>query len=175
MEKKSLLIINSVILGVILFIALGVLISEGIYDYRVKNHYINETNIAVTFDDKNEHFDNSKPTVLLIHTQRCGLCIRFLPIFNKAAAKYKKQCNFVALEGNDPRNFTLVQDNVSELPMVYIYDTSIGNKIHIPSTMLGDEQHFYFELDRYLHFRSLLNLEQAQKDQQEALAKIHKK
>ena len=59
--------------------------------------------------------------------------------------------------------------------MVYIYDTSIGNKIHIPSTMLGDEEHFFFELDRYLHFRSLLNLEQAVKDHQEALAKIQKK
>ena len=89
--------------------------------------------------------------------------------------KYKDKYNFVALEGNDPRNYTLVQDNVTELPMVYIYDTSIGNKIHIPSTMLGDEEHFFFELDRYLHFRSLLNLEQAVKDHQEAIAKIQKK
>ena len=38
-----------------------------------------------------------------------------------------------------------------------------------------DEEHFFFELDRYLHFRSLLNLEQAVKDHQEAIAKIQKK
>lgn len=174
MEKKSVLIINSIILGIILLIIVGVLISEAVYSYRVKNHYINETNIAVTFNDKSKHFDDKKPTVVLIHTQRCGLCIRFMPIFNKAAEKYKNKYNFIALEGNDPRNFSLVQDNVTELPMVYIYDTSIGNKVHIPSTMFVDEQHFCFELDRYLHFRSLLNLEQAEKDQKEALAKTHK-
>ena len=129
----------------------------------------------IQFDDKSKKFDPAKPTLLLIHTQRCGLCVRFLPLFNKASKKYKDKYNFVALEGNDPRNYTLVQDNVTELPMVYIYDTSIGNKIHIPSTMLGDEEHFFFELDRYLHFRSLLNLEQAVKDHQEAIAKIQKK
>ena len=175
MEKKTLLVINSIILGIIVLIIVGVLISEAVYEYRVRNHYINETNISIQFDDNNKKFDPSKPTVLLIHTERCGLCVRFLPLFNKASKVYKDKYNFVALEGNDPRNYTLVQDNVTELPMVYIYDTSIGNKIHIPSTMLGDEQHFFFELDRYLHFRSLLNLEQAVKDQQEALAKTQKK
>ncbi len=175
MDKKSLVIINSIILGIIVLVLLGFLISECVYTHRINNHYINETNISVQFDDKSKKFDTSLPTVLLIHTQRCGLCIRFLPIFNKASIKYKGKYNFVALEGHDPRNYTLVQDNVTELPMVYIYDTSIGNKIHIPSTMLGDEEHFYFELDRYLHFRSLLNLDQAVKDHQEALAKIQKK
>lgn len=174
MEKKTLLIINSIILSIIVLIMVGVLVSEAVYEHRVRNHYINETNISIQFDDK------SKNSILqtnstLIHTQRCGLCVRFLPLFNKASKKYKDKYNFVALEGNDPRNYTLVQDNVTELPMVYIYDTSIGNKIHIPSTMLGDEEHFFFELDRYLHFRSLLNLEQAVKDHQEAIAKIQKK
>lgn len=175
MEKKSLLVINSIILGIILLISVGFLISESIYEHRVKNHYINETNISIQFDDKDKKFDSTKPTVLLIHTQRCGLCVRFLPLFNKASQKYKGKYNFVALEGNDPRNYTLVENNVTELPMVYIYDTSIGNKIHLPSTMLGDEEHFYFELDRYLHFRSLLNLEQAVKDQKEAIANTQKK
>lgn len=175
MDKKSLVIINSIILGIITLVLLGFLISESVYTCRVNNHYINETNISVQFDDKNKKFDPSLPTILLIHTQRCGLCIRFLPIFNNASVKYKGKYNFVALEGNDPRNYTLVQGNVTELPMVYIYDTSIGNKIHIPSTMLEDEEHFYFELDRYLHFRSLLNLDQAVKDHQEAIAKIQKK
>lgn len=175
MEKKTLLIINSIILSIIILIMVGVLVSEAVYEHRVRNHYINETNISIQFDDNSKKFDPAKPTLLLIHTQRCGLCVRFLPIFNKASKKYKDKYNFVALEGNDPRNYTLVQDNVTELPMVYIYDTSIGNKIHIPSTMLGDEEHFFFELDRYLHFRSLLNLEQAVKDHQEAIAKTQKK
>lgn len=128
-----------------------------------KKAYVSENMIAQDLFS-NSKLDKTKPTLVFFHSERCGYCVRFAPIFEKLSKEYNKTFNFVTLDVDNPKNFDLARGNVVELPSVFIFDTSIGNKVQIPMAELFSENALRYELDRYTRIRSFIDLDKAEKD-----------
>ncbi|MBR1942312.1 hypothetical protein IJ843_01095 [bacterium] len=167
MEKRKKLIITSVVIAIILVIlaiVFAILNKDNYKNERNEQLYI-ENNIIKSFHEARS-LDNDKPTLVLFYGNYCINCHKFMPFFNKLSKDYGKKYNFLALNIQDPANYPLVSGNVGAIPTLVIFDTSIGNKIHISLPAIRSYNDLKAELDRYLRIRSYIDLDKAKNEHQ---------
>ncbi|MBR1680655.1 hypothetical protein IJ707_02575 [bacterium] len=173
MEKKKLIIIISSIVAIILILTVVMIFVNKDNNNSAKiKHYI-ETQVTTSMAEA-QSLDNSKPMVIVFHAPYCSTCHQFMPAFNKLAKDYAKDFNFVALNIQEPQNYPLVAGNVGGIPSLYIFDTSIGNKVHISLSAIRSYNELKAELDRYLRIRSYIDLEKAKADHEKLVEKYLK-
>ncbi len=171
-KKKIFIIICSVILILLLFALIMMFINNNNSNSAKLNHYI-ETQVITSLSEA-QSLDNSKPMVVVFHAPYCSTCHQFMPAFNKLAKEYAKKFNFVALNIQEPQNYPLVSGNVGGIPTLYIFDTTIGNKVHISLSAIRNYNDLKSELDRYLRIRSYIDMEKAKADHEKLVEKYLK-
>ncbi len=164
--KKKIVIILSVLL-VIILIALAIS-----FVFMNKKNNVNSAHLKSFFESKiltsmaeTKKLDNSKPTFIMFYGNYCKTCHDFMPAFHQLAKDYKDKYNFALLDIQDPANYPIVSGNVGSIPALYIFDSEIGNKIHISLSALRSYDELKAELDRYLRIRSFIDLEKAKAEQ----------
>jgi len=160
-KRKKIIIILSVILAILvtLSIVFAILNKDNYKNQRDAKLYM-ENNIIKSFYEARS-LDNDKPTLVLFYGNYCINCHKFMPFFNKLSKDYEKKYNFLALDIQDPANYPLVSGNVGAIPAIAIFDTAIGNKIHISLQAIRSYNDLKAELDRYLRIRSYIDMEKA--------------
>ncbi len=176
--KKKVIIISSVVVVLVLLVAIIFALSNK-EDLFPIFRYTTDNSITSLADEDN--LDENLPTVVFFHAKMCSACIQFRPHFNQLKKDFKGKYNFAELDVQDPVNYPLSATHSSSVPNLYIFDPSIGNKIHIALADAGSYNGLKFELDRYLRIRSFLDMEKAKaeherlfKEYQEKLAKAQK-
>jgi len=173
MEKKKLIIIISSIIVIILVLtSLIIFLNKGDDNSAKIKHYI-DTQVTTSIAEA-QALDNNKPMVVVFHAPYCSTCHQFMPAFNKLSKDYAKDFNFVALNIQEPQNYPIVAGNVGGIPSLYIFDTTIGNKVHISLSGLRNYNELKAELDRYLRIRSYIDIEKAKADHEKLVEKYLK-
>ena len=113
--------------------------------------------------------DPSKPIVILFYANYCKTCHDFMPAFKKLSKDYAQTYNFGMLNIQDPVNYPIVDGNVGGIPSLYIFDSEIGNKVHISLSGIHSYNGLKEELDRYLRIRSFIDIEKAKAEQQKLM------
>lgn len=169
MSKKSKIILISSIVAVILIAVISVaVVSNKNSDRPFIVSEFWESKVATSIQEA-EQMDMSKPLVVLFHSQMCGNCQKFMPIFNKLTKELANDYNFVMLDTQDPQNYPLVMGNVYAVPTIYIFDTNIGNKINIPLQAMRSYSELKGEFDRYTRIRSFIDIPKAEAKQNELM------
>ncbi len=171
-KKKIIVIISSIVLIVLLLTGIIMLSKQRENNFVNVNHYI-ENQITTSFAEA-QQLDKNKPMVIIFHAPYCSTCHQFMPAFNKLSKDYSKDYNFVALNIQEPQNYPLVAGNVAGIPTLYIFDTTIGNKVHISLSSIRNYNELKAELDRYLRIRSYIDMEKAQADHEKIMEKYLK-
>lgn len=100
---------------------------------------------------------DKKPFVVMFHSQWCSSCHQFMPSFKDLSAEYQGKYNFVLLDIDAPDNKYVVNDYLpASIPMMYIVDPTIDNRILLNSVLFNYPQKLRGELDRYLRVRALI-------------------
>lgn len=171
--KKKLVVISSLIILIMLVVVIAL-----VFNFNGKNKLSSAelNNFAhhqiITSIEETQTMDLSKPLVVLFYANYCKTCHEFMPAFKKLSKDFKNEYNFLVLNIEDPKNYALAAGNVGGVPTLCIFDTSIGNKVHISIASVRSYNELKAELERYLKFRSYLDLERAQKDHEKELEKI---
>lgn len=109
---------------------------------------------GVTYE---QAMQDTKPFVAMFSSEWCGYCTRFLPVFKQFQKEYQGKLNFVVINVDDSMYNAVVQDYaISGLPMVYIIDPSIDNRVLINNVFYAYPDRFKTELDRYLRVRAMI-------------------
>ncbi len=176
--KKKIIVKSSVVAVLVLLVAIIFAINKR-EDLFPMFSYTTEHSITTLADE--DKLDENLPTVVFFHTKMCSACISFRPHFNQLKKDYKGKYNFAELDIQDSANYPISITHGSSVPNLYIFDPSIGNKIHISLADVGSYNGLKFELDRYLRMRSFLDMEKAKAEHerlfneyQEKLAKAQK-
>ena len=176
-KKKKIIIISSVIIGILILLLLLSLTAKLIIDKQNSKalgaRYFVQNKVLTSLSQADK-VDNTKPTVVLFHAPYCRTCHQFMPFFNQLSKDYAKDYNFMALNIQEPENYPLVIGNVGGIPSLYIFDTEIGNKIHISISAIRSYAELTEELDRYKRIRSFIDLDKAKAEHQSLMAKNEK-
>ena len=135
--------------------------------YFLQNSIINSLS-------ESQKVDSNKPTVVLFHAPYCRTCHQFMPFFEKLSKDYAKDYNFMALNIQDPENYPLVMGNVGGIPSLYIFDTAIGNKVHLSISAIRSYAELTAELERYKRIRSYIDMDKAKADHEKLMAENEK-
>ena len=161
--KKKIFVISSITITVALILILTIIfLTKSNEDLLPFISYTSD-NLITSLTDENS-LDDNLPTVVLFHTKMCKTCVEFKPYFEKMAKKYKGKYNFAELEVQDPANYPLSAIYGMAVPNLYIFDTKIGNKIHISLNDARSISGIELELDRYLRIRSFIDLKKANEE-----------
>lgn len=157
-----------IILCIIAIIAVSVAIKgnneqSGTNSEHVKAYFQNK---IITEISQATSLDPSKPILVLFYGNYCKTCHEFIPIFKNLSKDYAKTYNFAMLNIQDPANYPIVHGNVGGIPSLYIFDSEIGNKVHISLSSINSYNGLKEELDRYLRIRSYINIEAAKAEHQ---------
>lgn len=103
-----------------------------------------------------EHAMNEKkPFVMMFHSNWCTYCHQVMPIFQKLSNEYQGKYNFVLLNVDEPNMDYVVQDYMpASIPMVYIVDPSVDNRILLNTILFNYPEKLRAELDRYLRIKA---------------------
>ena len=172
-NKKKIIIISASIIGLLILLLLLYYLAAFLMNrqnskalgarYFVQNQVLTSLSQA-------EKADTSKPTVVLFHAPYCRTCHQFMPFFNQLSKDYAKNYNFMALNIQDPENYPLVIGNAGAIPSLYIFDTEIGNKVHISISSIRSYAELTAELDRYKRIRSFIDLDKAKAEHEKLMA-----
>lgn len=100
---------------------------------------------------------DKKPFVVMFHSQWCSSCHQMMPSFKDLSQEYQGKYNFVLLDIDAPENKYVVEDYMpAAIPMIYIVDPTIDNRVLINSVLFSYPQKLRGELDRYLRVRALI-------------------
>ena len=110
-----------------------------------------------------------KSFFVLFFAPYCKTCHEFMPIFKNLSKDYVKTYNFAALNIDDPQNYPIVAGNVGGIPSLYIFDSEIGNKVHISLSGIRNYNQLKEELDRYLRIRSFIDIDKAKAEHQKLM------
>lgn len=145
--RKKILITVMVILAITITSAIALEINSNMA--KEKAH-----STGVTYE---QAMQDTKPFVAMFSSEWCGYCTRFLPIFKQYQKEYKGRYNFVIIDAEDSMYSAVVQDYaISGLPMVYIIDPTIDNRVLLNNAIYGYPDKFRAELDRYLRIRAMI-------------------
>lgn len=174
MEKKTKIIIAVIVVLVILLLILLVswLLKRN-DDLSQKYNFLTEHKVITTISEL-ESLDKNKPVAVLFHAPDCAGCLSFKPAFEQLVKDYSKDYNFVALNIREPQNYPLMQGNVGSIPTITIFDTEIGNKIHISLSSIRSYGELKAEFERYKNIRSFIDMEKAKKAHQLKLQEYQK-
>ena len=167
-NKKLIVVISSIIITILVlcFIIFFVYKNNGANSGHIKSFFDNKilTNLAET-----QSIDVTKPTLVLFFAPYCKTCHEFMPIFKNLSKDYVKTYNFAALNIDDPQNYPIVAGNVGGIPSLYIFDSEIGNKVHISLSGIRNYNQLKEELDRYLRIRSFIDIDKAKAEHQKLM------
>lgn len=109
--------------------------------------------------DYNSVINNkSKPVFVLFYADWCRYCIRFMPVFEKAAEKYGNDVEFSKVNVEDKKYENLVKESrIGGFPTVMIIDKKYDNKVVIPNSSLSNLDDLSVEIDRFVKIRKLLD------------------
>ena len=145
--RKKLLITVLVILAITITSAIAV---------SVKSN-IDKESAHSTGTTYEQAMQDTKPFVAMFSSEWCGYCIRFLPIFKNFQKEYQGKYNFVVINAEDSVYSAVVEDYaISGLPIVYIIDPKLDNRVLINNAIYGYPERFRAELDRYLRIRAMI-------------------
>lgn len=106
-----------------------------------------------------EAMNSDKPSLVLIYTDWCTYCVRFMPKFKSLYNAYKNDYNFVLVNADYPQYESFLKElGLTGFPTVYIIDPKIDNRVYISNGYYSDVKKFRVELDRYLKVRSRIKL-----------------
>jgi len=168
-NKKQIIIISTAILIIVVIALITILLNgrnKGANIAHVKSYF--ENNVLTSLAEA-QKIDTTKPTVIVFYGNYCKTCHEFMPAFKKLAKDYTKSYNFLALDIEDPANYPIVMGNVGGIPSLYIFDSEIGNKVHISLSAIRSYNELKEELDRYLRIRSFIDIEKAKAQQVQLL------
>jgi len=176
-KKKKIIIVSSIVVGVLIIALILTFVGEFVLksqnDKALGARYFVQNQVLTSLSQE-DNIDSSKPTVVLFHAPYCKTCHQFMPFFNKLAKDYAKDYNFMALNIQDPANYPLVVGNVGGIPSLYIFDTEIGNKVHLSISAIRSYAELTAELDRYKRIRSFIDLDKAKEEHQKLMAENEK-
>lgn len=169
MKNKKLIIIIStfVIISLIIFLTIFLTnTTNSTHSDHIKSYFDNKilTSLAET-----QSMDTTKPTLIVFFASYCKTCHDFMPAFKQLSKDYAKTYNFAALNIEDPSNYPLVAGNVGGIPSLYIFDTEIGNKVHISLSSIRTYNQLREELDRYLRIRSYIDIKKAKAEHEKVM------
>ncbi len=169
MKTKTKIIIATVVLFVVvLLVALTLGLLKRSDELAIKENYFNQNKILTTIAEL-ESLDTNKPVVVLFHAPECPGCLAFKPVFEQLAKDCAKDFNFVKLNIREPQNMPLVAGNVGSIPTITIFDTDIGNKVHISLGAIRTYNELKMELDRYKNIRSFIDIKRAKEAHQQKI------
>lgn len=169
MNKKTKIILISSIVTIIILLLIAVsVLNKNQENKKVLFSDFIENKVATSLEEA-EKMDMSKPLVILFHAPFCGNCQKFMPAFNSLSKDLANDYNFVMLNTEEPQNYPLVVGNVYSVPTLFIFDTTIGNKISIPLQTIRSYGELKSEFDRYTRIRSFIDLPKAQANHQELM------
>jgi thiol-disulfide isomerase/thioredoxin len=146
MKKNTIL---AVVVISIVFIASAVVLATSPKQNSTQSHYNEKTYNLMMQDDK--------PAIMLIYTDWCTYCKRFMPIYEILKDIYKNQYNFVAINADEQKYIKLMNDySIGSFPTLYIIDPKIDNRVLINNTLYSDVKKIQTELDRYLRIRAMI-------------------
>lgn len=109
-------------------------------------------------EDYNKAVKSGKPVLTLFYADWCRYCIRFMPVFEKAAKKYGDDIVFAKVNVEDPKYEKLVRENrIAGFPTVIIIDKKYNNKSIIPNSNLGTVEDLGREIEQFIKIRRLLD------------------
>ncbi len=167
-KKTRIILISSIVAVIVIILAIVMVASKHQENRAVMFSEFFENKVATSLEEA-EKMDMSKPLVVLFHAPYCGNCQKFMPAFNKLSKDLSRDYNFVMLNTEEPQNYPLVVGNVYTIPTLYIFDTSIGNKIVIPLQTVRTYGELKSEFDRYTRIRSFIDIPKAQAKHQELM------
>lgn len=168
-NKKQIIIIivSVVVISLIIFaVTLTNMNNKGADAGHVRSFFENS---IITSLAESQSLDKTKPTVIVFYANYCKTCHEFMPAFKQLSKDFAKKYNFAALNIEDPKNYPIVAGNVGGIPSLYIFDTEIGNKVHISLSAIRSYNQLKEELDRYLRIRSFIDIEKAKAEQEKLL------
>ncbi len=169
-NKKRVIIVSSIIIVALVVILIITALfkdnNRGADSSHVKSYF--ENKVLTSFAEK-QAIDITKPTLILFHASYCKTCHDFMPAFKQLTKDFDKKYNFMALDIQDPENYPIVIGNVGGIPSLYIFDTEIGNKVHISLSGIRGYNELKEELNRYLRIRSFIDIEKAKAEQEKLM------
>jgi len=109
-------------------------------------------------EDYNKAIKSGKPVLTLFYADWCRYCIRFMPVFEKAAEKYGDDIVFAKVNVEDQKYEKLVREHrISGFPTVIIIDKKYSNKAIIPNSNLGTVDELGKEIEQFVKIRRLLD------------------
>ncbi len=101
---------------------------------------------------------SKKPVLVLFYADWCGYCVRFMPIYQAVAEKYKDTLDFSKVNVEDKKYEKLVKKiGITGFPTVFIIDPKYDNKVLLSNAILGNVDTLSKELDRYVRIRKILD------------------
>lgn len=154
LEKSK---VKNIIRAMAIIVVLGVfLTSATVWSYSTKKDATPSESIGSNIPYETA-MQNKKPFLALFYAPWCTYCMRFMPRYKKLSEIYKGKYNFVLVNGDDTRNYSLTRDYaIGGFPTLYIVDPTIDNRVLISNTLFDDIDRIQTELDRYLRVRAMI-------------------
>lgn len=144
--KKKLLISTLIIVSI--FVA-----SAFVWAFSPKrNLKPSEYNIGTTYELA---MKDKKPFIMVFYADWCSSCIKLASKDKLIEEIYKDKYNMVMMNVDEQKYTPVFEDyRPSSIPMIYIVDPSIDNRVLINNALYGDLGRIRVELDRYLRIRA---------------------
>ena len=108
--------------------------------------------------DYNQAVKSKKPMLVLFYADWCHYCIKFMPVYQALAEKYKDDIEFAKVNVEDKKYEKLVNEiGITGFPTVFIIDPKYDNRVLLSNAYLSKVENVSQELDRFLRIRKLLD------------------
>jgi len=149
--------IKNIIRTFAVLVVLGVVLtSAAVWSYSPKKDATPSESIGTNIPYETA-IQSKKPFLVLFYAPWCTYCMRFMPRYKKLSELYKDKYNFVLVNGDDSKYYSLIKDYaIGGFPTLYIVDSTIDNRILISNTIFDDIDKICTEMDRYLRIRAMI-------------------